>query len=203
MRLISWPWVKEHQPYHLAFGMDENTALVALGKDNNRLLAAGQNGIFIFDTRHTTSTTDGAYIRNVTVSYITQDDEWINLPQQQQQQEENQQVPPPYTISFALWKTPLAGREQLAIAPTSTDIFSSTNASATLNRVHPREFARIACALFNSKEDSSINYTFETDPKFKVTMTKVNNYSVGYQGENSEGKGFISFANLRVDIERI
>lgn len=183
MRLLTWPAVKKYQTR--AFGVDENTALISTSHPSNTtVLVFGQNGVFVFDTSYATATND--YIHNVTVSYLTEDDEWnsaINY------------------ISIAMWKTPLKGREELAHAATSHDIFSSASTSSN-TRAHPREFAKVACALFNSKDDTSANYTFETNPVFKVTLAKVPNFSLGFQGENSQGRNFTSIINMRVDIDK-
>jgi len=63
-------------------------------------------------------------------------------------------------ITFASWKSPLAGQESSNTATASKDIFSSS---------HNRQWADTAVGLFNNKRDDTVtSVSKETNPQFQV-----------------------------------
>ena len=173
----------------MAYGVDENTALVVTDADTTsaNMQVIGQNGVFIFDLGSATKGT-GTYwsISNVKTTYLT-DGDGFN--------------PNSKTPSIATWKTALAGRERYAtpVSPTR-DIFSSPNNSTTSGRRNPREFVRVSTDLFDSRGTSTTGQSYETGPIFEAKLSKSSSLgSAGYQGTKNS-VSYISYKNLRVDL---
>ncbi|GAB4108516.1 MAG: hypothetical protein OHK0022_59980 [Roseiflexaceae bacterium] len=173
----------------MAYGVDENTALVVTNADSSsaRMEVVGQNGVFIFDLGQATVGT-GSYwsISGVRASYLTSGDSFNPSTKQ---------------FSIASWKTNLAGREihSRAMTPT-TDIFSSANNSTSSGRRNPRMFVTVTTDLFDSRSTTTTGQTYETGPTFEAKFSKVTG-SIGYQGyQNSVN--FYAYVNLRVDLYR-
>ncbi len=173
----------------MAYGVDENTALIVRNADTTsaNMQIVGQNGVFIFDLSAATRGTGTNWsISNVKTTYLTDGDSWN---------------PSNKTSSIASFKTALAGRELYASATTPTrDVFSSPNNSGSAGRRNPREFVRIANDLFDSRSTMTTGQTYETTPIFEVKLSKVSNLgSAGYQGRRNN-VSYYSFKNLRVDM---
>ena len=65
-------------------------------------------------------------------------------------------------ITFASWKSPLAGQETSNTATASKDIFSSNK---------NRQWADTAIGLFNNKRDDTVtSVSKETNPQFQVNL---------------------------------
>jgi cyanophycinase len=173
----------------MAYGVDENTALVVTNADTSSasMSVLGQNGVFIFDLSGSTKGT-GSYwsISNVSTSYLSSGDSYN---------------PATKTASFASFKTALAGRELYASAKSpSRDIFSSPNSSCASGRCKPREFVNIANDLFDSRSTQTSGQSYESGPIFEAKMVKSSALgSAGYQGKQNN-INFYSFKNLRLDL---
>jgi cyanophycinase len=175
----------------VAFGVDENTALVVRDADtpNVKMNVIGQNGVFIFDLSAATLGTGSSWsISGVKATYLTNGDAYN---------------PSSKTPTVASFKTNLAGRELYATAVTPTrDIFSSPNNSGSNGRLNPREFVRVSTDLFDSRSSSTTGQTYETTSRYEVKMTKSSAFgSVGYQGKVGS-VNYYSYKNLRVDMYR-
>ncbi|MCX7569754.1 cyanophycinase [Tumebacillus sp. DT12] len=174
-----------------AYGVDENTALVVTGEGTSsaKMEVLGQNGAFVFDLSAATKGTTGGYwsISNVKATYLTPGDLY---------------TPATKAVTFASYKSNIAGKEAYSYAMTPTlDIFSSPNNYRNGSRVNPREFVDVSTDLFDSRSSTSTyGETHETNPIFKVTMTKVTG-SVGYVG-TSNGTESISYKDMKLDIVR-
>lgn len=119
-------------------------------------------------------------IGNISVSYLTQDDSYDFSS---------------HTISFASWKTSLAGREEFPVpVDPSQDIFSS---AMNGTRPNPNEFNRIACNLVNSKKKVTFGFSAEKSPKeIRVDLEG----GEGYQGYDKEKKSCISYKDMQMTI---
>lgn len=167
----------------IGFGMDQNTALV-VSLSTNTAAVVGTGGINIFNVAAATVDSSAAYftVKNVRYSYATPGDT-VDVRTG--------------AISFAPYKTPLAGREGALPPPTSTDVFNSPDNPATPGPA-TKQFILVAAGLFNSTAASTTSSTYEQKPPFGVTLIK-DAQSIGYQGV-TVGVSFTSFTNLRVDI---
>lgn len=176
----------------MAYGIDENTALVVTNADTAsvQMQVIGQGGVGIFDLAQATRGTGSPWsISGVKASYLTQDDRFN---------------PATKTATIASWKSSLTGREYYSSAMRPTrDIFSSpTNRSAQGGRRNPREFIRVSTDLFDSRSSSTTGQTYETNPTFEARLTKSSAFgSTGYQGYLG-GVNFYAYTNLRVDLYR-
>lgn len=176
----------------MAYGVDENTALVVSNADtaSAQMQVLGQNGVLIFDLGQATLSTSPSWsISGVKATYLTTGDSF---------------TPSTRTATTATWKTSLTGREYYSSAkPPTRDIFSSpNNLNSSGTRRYPREFTLIATDLFDSRSTSTTGQTYERNPAFEVRLTKSSSFgSVGYQGYQNN-VNYYSFKNLRVDIYR-
>ncbi|MBX9756050.1 MAG: cyanophycinase, partial [Pseudomonadaceae bacterium] len=174
----------------LAFGVDENTALVVqnnptLGQVEMEVLGAG--GVFVFDMRNAQRGTGSSWaLYDVLANYLTSGDRY--RPQTGQ-------------FVIASGKTSLRGREAYSTAKAATgDIFSSPDNSTSTGRKYPREFANVSTDLFNSRSTSTLGRTFETNPRYRVDLIKSTQFdSHGYQGTLA-GKSLTSYLRLLMDI---
>jgi cyanophycinase len=173
----------------MAYGVDENTALVVTNADTStaKMEVLGQNGVFIFDLVGSTKGTGSSWsISNVKTSYLSSGDSYN---------------PATKTATFASFKTALVGRERYASAKSpSRDIFSSPNNSCSTGRCKPREFVNIANDLFDSRSSQTSGQSYESGPIFEAKMVKSSTLgSAGYQGKQNN-INFYSFKNLRLDF---
>ncbi len=176
----------------MAYGVDENTALVVTNADTAavQMDVLGQNGVSVFDLAGATVGSGSSWsISGVKASYLTSGDRYNPLAR---------------AATIDSRKTALAGREyySYAVSPTR-DIFSSPNNSTSSGRRNPREFVRVATDLFDSR-NSATTYgrTYEGSPRFEVKLTKSSAFgSTGYQGYINAVSTY-SYVNLRVDIYR-
>jgi cyanophycinase len=174
----------------MAYGVDENTALVVTNADTTgaQMQVLGQNGVLIFDLSQAT-VGSGTYwsISGVKATYLTAGDSFN---------------PGTKTAAIASWKTSLAGREYYSTARTpSRDIFSSPdNLNSSGTRKNPREWTLVATDLFDSRSTMTTGQSYERNPAFEVRLTKSSSFgSLGYQGYQNN-VNYYSFKNLRVDI---
>lgn len=173
----------------MAYGVDENTALVVTDADTSaaRMEVIGQNGVWLFDLSQASVGT-GSYwsISAVKASYLTSGDSFNPGTKQ---------------ITFASWKTSLAGREIHSTAMSSSkDIFSSPDNLLSGARRNPRMFTIVAADLFDSRSSYTYGQSYETNPIYEVKMTKSSSFgSLGYQGYLNS-VNYYSFAYLRVDL---
>ncbi len=176
----------------MAYGVDENTALVVTNEDtaSANMEVLGQGGVSIFDLGAATVGT-GTYwsISNVKETYLTVGDTFN---------------PATKAATIASTKTALVGREAYSTAMSATrDVFSSpNNLNSAGTRRNPRMFATVATDLFDSRSAYTYGQTYETGPIFEVKFTKSTTLgSAGYQG-NVGGVSTYSFKNLRLDFYR-
>lgn len=173
----------------LAFGVDENTALVVTNADtaSANMTVLGTGGVTILDLNGATVGTGTSWsLSNVTAHYLTAGDAFN---------------PATRAVGFAAGKTAMAGRETYSspLSPTR-DLFSSPNNSTSAGRRNPREFVRIATDLFDSRGTSTTGQTYETNPTFEARLTKTS-ASAGYKG-TVNGVTSLSYRNLKVDLYR-
>lgn len=173
----------------LAFGVDENTALVVTNADtaSASMTVLGTGGVTILDLNGATVGTGSSWsLSNLTAHYLTAGDTFN---------------PATRAVGFAASKTAMAGRETYSspLSPTR-DLFSSPNNSTSAGRRNPREFVRIATDLFDSRGTSTTGQTYETNPTFEARLTKTS-ASAGYKG-TVNGATSISYRNLKVDLYR-
>jgi cyanophycinase len=175
----------------MAYGVDENTALVVTDADTSsvNMQVIGQNGVFVFDLVGSTRGTGTSWsISGVKATYLSDGDRYN---------------PSTKTPTIASFKTNLAGRELYTSAATPTrDIFSSPNNSSSTGRRNPREFVRVSTDLFDSRSSSTTGQTYETASRYEVKLTKSSSFgSTGYQGKVGS-LNYYSYKNLRVDMYR-
>lgn len=176
----------------MAYGIDENTALVVTNADtaSAQMQVIGQSGVGIFDLAAATRGSGTSWsLSGVKATYLTQDDRFNPITR---------------TATIASWKTSLSGRERYssALSPTR-DVFSSVdNLNAQGTRKNPREFVRITSDLFDSRSGATTGQTYETNPTFEARLTKSASFgSIGYQGYLG-GVNYYAYKNLRVDLYR-
>lgn len=181
-----------HTQKLMAYGIDENTALVVTNADTSsvQMQVIGQSGVGVFDLSAATSGTGSSWsLLGVKATYLSQDDRFNPVTK---------------TATIASWKTSLGGRERYssAVSPTR-DVFSSVNnLNAQGTRKSPREFVRITTDLFDSRSSATTGQTYETNPTFETRLTKSSSFgSTGYQGYLS-GVNYYAYKNLRVDLYR-
>ena len=162
------------------FGVDEDTALVVTNlytRPTGRVVGT-TGGVFFADVtnlvNNPSSTTD---FERVSTSFLTHGDV-IDLTSG--------------AVTFASWKSSLAGDEYYNNAVPSTDILSSRADGV---------WRSTAKRLFDNKNDQVIiNYSNEKRPEFRVTFDKTS--GVGYGGHlpNNSTIFVVSYKDLRVDI---
>jgi cyanophycinase len=194
-RIVRLAW---NQFADLAYGVDENTALVVenAGTAGSAMSVVGENGVFVFDLTDASSTSVGpgssspcssvtgfklCYVR---AHYLTQGDTFQ-----------------PATRTFATGKAPLVGSGAMIARPSPEDVFSSPDNSGSSGRRNPRQFARYAGSLFRSSATSANQLTFEgvSSTRFKVCMEESSAESAaGYA--SAVNPAVTAFRNLIVDI---
>jgi cyanophycinase len=167
-RIVRLAW---NRFVELAFGVDENTALLVDGAGTSSAIVSvlGQHGVMIFDlsSASTTSVSPGSsspcssdsgfklcFIR---AHYATEGDTFA-----------------PATRVFATTKAPIVGTGGLATRPIPEDIFSSADNRNADGRRNPREFARYVGSLFRSAQPSTDQLTYEGSgvTRFRVCLEK-------------------------------
>lgn len=176
----------------MAYGVDENTALVVTNADTPKvnMEVIGQGGTFIFDlSRARPSKRTYWSIFGVAATYLTQEDRFNPLTKK---------------ATIAKWKSSLTGRERFTSVTPSTDIFSSLvpEPPPDQGRANPRAFVNTATYLFDSHATTAKGRSFESNPvPYNVRLTKSRNAgSQGFLGKNRTGTLKYSFQNLIVDI---
>lgn len=168
----------------VAFGIDENTALVVTGKGEYRTgKVIGQRGVVLMDISSANiSQINGQWaIENVLVSHLTSGDT-IRLPTLE--------------VTPAAFKVSLAGRETSKHASSSRDIF----ASEETNSPDVFQFNEVAESLFNSHDTTTKGYTAEQRPLYVVKMSK-SAESVGMDGADpATGLYWFSYYKMQVNI---
>jgi cyanophycinase len=168
----------------IGYGMDQNTA-ISVNLNSKTATVVGTQGVTICQSKDAKWAKGEPYttVYNMRCSYATPYDK-IDLATGK--------------ISFASYKTPLVGREGPDHALASNDIFNSPD-NPNGGQVAIKQFVLAATSLFNSTDNQSLSYTWETQPmRFGITMTK-DAQSVGYEG-TVVGISFTSYQDLRVDI---
>ncbi|MCX7921439.1 MAG: cyanophycinase [Clostridia bacterium] len=175
----------------MAYGVDENTALVVTNADTNsvEMEVLGQNGVFIFDLSKAYKGTDSFWsLYNIITTYLTKGDKYNPLTKQ---------------IIIAGWKTALSGRECGTYAAVTEDIFSSLNNIGMGGvRKNPREFVRVSTSLFASRLSMcTYGRTYERNGAYEVKMAKSSILgSEAYHGYDETGMQRFSYKYLNLDI---
>jgi len=95
-------------------------------------------------------------------------------------------------VTYAAWKTPLAGLEYYPNALPSTDILSSETKG---------QWRDTALLLMNNRNDRIIdNFSYETDPQFQVTFNRQSAVAFARFYPEEPARYALSYRNLRVDI---
>lgn len=168
-----------------AYGVDENTALVVTdaGTSGVNFEILGQGGVFISDLAAAEVGEKNGYwtISDIKTTYLTEGDQFNPLTK---------------TASFG-GKSPLTGSQSQAV-PLTENIFSYYDDELG-DWTNQRAFTEAAIALFNSEATTASGESFESDPTYGVTLTKLLE-SQGFSGLDSQGNLKVSFKNLAVDI---
>lgn len=194
-RIIRLAW---NRVIDLAFGVDENTALIveSAGTPSATMSVLGQHGVMIFDLKNASasvvspgstspcSSDAGFKLCYVRAHYATEGDTFT-----------------PSTRTFATTKPALVGSGGLATRPFPEDIFSSPDNSSPDGRRNPRELVRYAGSLLRSSETRANQLTFEGSgvTRFKVCMEKrAAEGSAGYQ--STVNPAVVGFRSLIIDL---
>ncbi len=168
-----------------AYGVDENTALIVTdaGTPEVNFEILGEGGVFISDLAAAKVGEKNGYwtIFDVKATYLTEGDQFNPLTK---------------TASFGE-KSPLTGSQSQAV-PLTENIFSHYDDELG-DWTNQRAFTEAAIALFNSEATTAFGESFESDPTYGVTLTKLLE-SQGFSGLDSQGNLKVSFENLAVDI---
>jgi cyanophycinase len=195
-RIIRLAW---NRFINQAFGVDENTALVAenAGTSSAAFTVVGESGVFVFDLTQSSSTrvSPGSsspcssapssfklcYIRT---HYLTQGDGYA-----------------PATRTFSTAKARIVGSGSMIRAPKPEDVFSSPDNTGSSGRKNPRAFAAWASSLLRSSATAASQSSFEgtSETRFKVCMQELSAESpAGYV--STVNPTVVGFRNLIVDI---
>lgn len=171
----------------LAFGVDENTALIIEDANTNKvnMEVLGEGGVFISDLSDAVAGEIGDYwgITGVKATYITEGDEYDPLTGK---------------ATFK-GKTPLKGKEENSNIPITENAFSYKDPK-TGRWTDPRALTETAIDLFKSKSRIGLGLSLEDEPvQYGVGMIKTNQ-SKGYIGTDSVGAETVSFENLNLSI---
>ena len=136
-----------------AFGVDENTALIATAPimpmtGPAELEVLGEHGVFIFDLRAAAVAKGPEFrVTGVRSSYLTRGDRYD---------------PAGWQVQFAADKQDIAGAEQyVEPLPPSDDILSSPNNQQDGSRANPREWARVAQDLCDAQAPATYGLSYE------------------------------------------
>jgi cyanophycinase len=171
----------------LAFGVDENTALIVDNPDtpDAKFEVLGQGGVFISDLSNASvdETSQNWSISGVKTTYLTEGDEYDPIT----------------GIAGFGNKTPLAGKETSNTIPFTKNVFSYKDPE-TGDWTDPRALTETATNLFKSTAKTGFGLSYETEPvQYGVTLNKTCG-SKGYIGHDSQGAEQVSFANLDLSI---
>jgi len=201
---LAWDQVKS-----MAYGVDENTALVVTNVDTTsaNMEVLGQGGVFIFDlsaasttrvrptSTSSCSSASGFKLCNVITNYLTQGDTFN---------------PTTKVFTKASYKSTIAAPTSGNLVGSNRDIFSSPDAS-TAGRVYPREFVNLAIRMFTSKYLGAEEITYEgtsgssSSPQFKACLANTTaSGTQGYTGSttliNGASATYTSFVKVILDL---
>lgn len=144
-----------------AFGVDENTALIAVTPADGPadLEVLGAHGVFIFDLRAAALAGGPEFrVTGVRSSYLTRGDHYD---------------PAGWEVQFAADKQDIAGAEQyVEPLPPSDDILSSPNNQQDGGRANPREWALVAQDLCDAQAPATYGLSYEgpdLSPEYLLT----------------------------------
>ena len=169
----------------MTYGVDENTALVVTdaGTAEANFEVLGEGGVFISDLAEAeVGEKNGNWtISDVRATYLTEGDQFDPLT-----------------------KTALFGDKSLLMGSQTQDVPLIENIFSDYDDeigdwTNQRAFTEGAIALFNSEATAAFGESFEDDPTYGVTLTKLAE-STGFAGLDSQGNLKVSFENLAVDI---
>lgn len=177
----------------LAFGVDENTALLVTeslnenGEPEVLFEVMGQGGIFISDLSEAIAgEKDGFWtISGVRATYLTEGDTFDPLSR---------------TATFGD-KVSLNGLETLDGVPVEENIFSYLDDEE--GWTNQRAFTETAIDLFNSNQTTAFGRSFEDDPVQYGVRLRRGAGSSGYVGLDSLGNPVYSFEGLEISIEPV
>ncbi|MBD3883737.1 cyanophycinase [Phormidium tenue FACHB-886] len=170
----------------LAFGVDENTALIVTNANTPdvNLEVLGEGGVFISDlSEATVNSNENWSITGVKATYLTEGDEYDPLT----------------GVATFDHKTHLAGQESSNRIPFTQNVFSRKDPESG-NWTDPRALTQTAIDLFKSSAKTGFGLSNETEPvQYGVTLAKADG-AEGYVGKDSQGTEKVSFANLDLSI---
>jgi cyanophycinase len=171
----------------LAFGVDENTALIVTdaNTDEVSMEVLGEGGVFISDLSDAVAGEigDNWALTGVKATYLTEGDEYDPLT----------------GVATFEGKTALKGQEKNANIPITENAFSYKDPE-TGDWTDPRALTDAAIDLFNSTSPLGLGLSYEEDPvRYGVGLIKTDE-SAGYVGTDSTGAETVSFSNLGVSI---
>lgn len=171
----------------LAFGVDENTALIVTGVNTPdvNMEVLGEGGVFISDLSEATAGEIEDYwaITGVKSTYLTEGDQYDPLTK---------------AATFET-KTPLLEQETSNTIPITDNVFSWKEPEGG-NWTDPRSLTETVVELFKSTSLVGLGVSYEKDPvPYGVGLIKTDE-STGYIGKDSTGAETVSFANLNLAI---
>ncbi|MGL5083152.1 MAG: cyanophycinase [Microcoleaceae cyanobacterium] len=172
-----------------AFGVDENTALIVTDSDTepDTLDVIGEHGVSIFNLSAAKVIEHNGYwsISNVLMSYLTDGDQYH--PQSQ-------------TVTIAPWKHPIICQNQYLIL-NSEQVFGDCDQVQQMEEDSPG-FINLALDFF--KNCTTVIHgqsSRRSSGLFEVELQKNRQInSVGYQGNDANGRNKYSFSNLEISI---
>ncbi len=196
-RIVRLAW---NQYQNMAYGVDENTALVVTNVDTSSAVmeAIGQNGVSIFDLSQASSTrvspidsracssASNFKLCYIKTTYLTKGDTFA----------------PTSKTYVPVGKYALTGSGTVQSLPSPQDIFSSPDNSISTGRRNPREFINLTLSLLNSSASKTTELTYEgtSSSTFRACLAKSANAGTqGYFGTFS-GVTVTSFTNLVMDL---
>jgi hypothetical protein len=193
--MVALMWSLKTSAYGL--GIDEDTALLLQDEVGHIL---GTNGAYFFDMtkakahessdvsylRHSTSTDNEVIeVDDIILHYLTEGDSF-NFETRE--------------ITFAEYKTPLAGKERYnELLPTNEDIFNSPDNHEWYPELE-ENFRNVTTNLFDTRgKDSTYAYTWGDDPTFKIEFSRKG--AEGFMGKSPVLKTeFTSYKNLIISV---
>lgn len=175
-----------------AFGVDENTALIAVTPADGPadLEVLGEHGVFIFDLRAASVDAGPEFrVTDVRSSYLTRGDHYDPLAWQ---------------VQFAADKQDIAGDEQYAEPlPPSDDILSSPNNQQDGGRANPREWTLVAQDLCDAEALATSGRSHEgpdLSPDYPRTYTVALRKDAATRCFDGPAAGDLAFADMLVDL---
>lgn len=168
----------------MAYGVDENTALVVTnaGTAEAKFEVLGEGGVFISDLAEAKAgEKNGDWtVSDVLATYLTQGDQFD---------------PATKTAQFGDKSLLVGSESQTQLIENIFSYYDDELGDWT----NQRAFTEGAIALFNSEAIAALGESFESDPTYGVTLTKLLK-SQGFSGLDSQGNPRVSFENLAIDI---